>query len=100
MDKARKNELKKQVRLAERQRWLDAMPVSVVQFEALLNGLDNCLDETPCNHDHSLTEKCCSELGFDPIPLVNWAKENGGYCDCELLANLEDPFEDAKMALI
>ena len=25
--------------------------------------------------------------------ILNWLSENGGYCDCEILANVEEIFE-------
>jgi len=27
--------------------------------------------------------------------ITKWLGENGGYCDCEVLANLEEKFDDS-----
>jgi hypothetical protein len=32
--------------------------------------------------------------GLDVARVVSWLRDHGGYCDCEVLANVEDEFSE------
>ena len=47
-------------------------------------------------YDHSLklTEQILSNLEVkDVLSVLAWLKEQGGYCDCEVMMNVEEKFE-------
>jgi hypothetical protein len=35
-----------------------------------------------------------AERGLDAAAVIPWLRESGGYCDCEVLANVEDEWAD------
>ncbi len=93
MDDERKRQLKRQARDNERKSFLDAMPITLSQARNLLETLGMKL--THCDHTHRLTREWCIGQSANVDAVVEWARNNGGYCDCEVLANLADPIEDA-----
>jgi hypothetical protein len=95
MDEERKRALKRQVRDHERSSFLSAMPLTLSQASGLIEALNARLEQTSCDHTHRLTREWCEKQGFDPDAVIPWARDHGGYCDCELAANLSDPIEDA-----
>ena len=65
---------------------------------ALMDHLDIMLPQAGCDHTHGLTGAWCAENGMDTEAILEWARENRGYCDCEVLANTEDVIEEAGKA--
>jgi hypothetical protein len=61
-------------------------------FEEIIKKLLDYLDVNmeSCNHDYALTKKFCLENNINFEDIVDWLNERGGYCDCEILANVED----------
>jgi hypothetical protein len=95
MDEERKRALKKQVRDQERQTFMNAMPISLLQAHALIEALDARLANEPCDHTLRLTIEWCKQQGLNPEQVADWTRDHGGYCDCEVAANLAEPVEDA-----
>ena len=61
----------------------------------LFGHLDSELGNHPCDHTLRLTTAWLVANGHEPERVVPWLRENGGYCDCEVLANVEDKLEEA-----
>lgn len=61
-------------------------------FLPLFDFLDNELEQTECAGDLSLLEKYCVKGNLDFVSLKEWFKKYGGFCDCEILANVEEQF--------
>jgi hypothetical protein len=57
-------------------------------IKKLLDYLDVNMES--CNHDYALTKKFCLENNINLEDIVDWLNERGGYCDCEILANVEE----------
>lgn len=71
----------------------NSLPLSRDVFERLFNYLDEAL-EGGCNDTLSLTEVFLHNEGVRDIDKVLlWLNDNGGYCDCEVLANVEELFD-------
>ena len=98
MDKQQKKALKQAARLMERRSLRDALPIPIENLVALLDHLDVRLPQAGCDHSHRLTQAWCATNGIDSDAIIEWARENGGYCDCEILANTEDIIEEAGKA--
>jgi Protein of unknown function (DUF2695) len=92
-DDLRKRELKRLFKEQELRRFRDAMPLSLATANALLDFIDEKLPEIGCDHSHKQTAEFCQMNGLNVGVVVSWAVENGGGCDCEVLANLEDDLE-------
>jgi hypothetical protein len=64
------------------------------KFIRLFELLDDELHERGCNHSLKLTEQILSNLDVkDVLSVLAWLEERGGYCDCEVMMNVEQKFE-------
>lgn len=66
----------------------NSMPLTVEQLDQLLNYLDNKLP--PCDHTTQHSRVFLEKSSLDPEVVFPWLGKQGGYCDCEVLFNLED----------
>lgn len=60
-------------------------------IKGLLDYLDASLESRSCKEDLSLTTdylRIHAPQIYEHI--LTWIKQNGGYCDCEVLANIDD----------
>lgn len=87
----RKDELKKAWRERGRQKLIASIPMSHQDLRDLFDHLDS---ESPAKCDHSLrvTTAFLQQRGLDVERVIPWLREHGGYCDCEVLANVENEF--------
>lgn len=92
-NEARKKELKQQVRNAERQRLIDSLPVDIETLKDLLTDLNENKDQR-CDHTLTKTTGFLNTRGIDPKSMIPWLQGHGGYCDCEVLANVDDVVGD------
>ena len=70
-------------------------PLAETQTKALFDWLDVELPRQGCDHTLRLTQQWLSEHGHRSEPVVEWLNANGGFCDCEVLANAEQAWLDA-----
>lgn len=76
--------------IAQRQRTeaVASMPISQDQLAQLFDYLDGALS-AGCDHSLKLTRQFLKTNGLPEATIVPWLGEYGGYCDCEVLANVE-----------
>ena len=64
------------------------------KFIRLFELLDAELNACGCDHDLKLTKQILSNLDIkDVLSVLAWLEEQGGYCDCEVMMNVEQKFE-------
>lgn len=61
-------------------------------FRELFDCLDERLAEEGCHDGLRMTEAFLDSHDCDTEAVLEWLKENGGGCDCEVLANAEEKF--------
>ena len=62
-------------------------------FQELFDYLDESLGDG-CDHRLTMTTEFLKDKGIENINQVaEWLNNNGGYCDCEVLMNVEEKFE-------
>jgi hypothetical protein len=88
----RKEELKKAWREQERQKLAASIPMPPQDLRALFDHLDQ-VSGPECDHTLRMTTEFLQERGLDVERVLPWLREHGGYCDCEVLANVEDRLE-------
>ena len=76
------------IRAAERTGELASMPMTLQQLSKLLDYLDANLKS--CDQTTKLTSIFLQVERLDESCVLPWLAEHGGYCDCEVLCNLED----------
>jgi len=71
---------------------LARMPLSKEDLAALFDHLDAALADG-CDHTPRLTCEFLRARQLPQAPILEWLASYGGYCDCEVLANVEDAWE-------
>lgn len=95
MDKQQKKAALKHWKHAERADQIAGMPLSPEKLHKLLEFLDANLKA--CDHTTKLTTIFLHSEQLEKNNVLSWLGERGGYCDCEVLANLAD-IDDSSQA--
>jgi Protein of unknown function (DUF2695) len=88
MDKQRRKALLERWKDTERAELLLTMPIKSEQLHQLLDYLDTNLKS--CDHTTKLTAIFLQAENLEEDKVLPWLADHGDYCDCEVLANLED----------
>ncbi|HEX5277216.1 MAG TPA: DUF2695 domain-containing protein [Fluviicoccus sp.] len=88
-DKDRKKEWK----LAQKQQARAAFPMSDAMLESLFDSVDARIKDSGCDHTLRFTEAWLTEHHQSVTSVLGWLNEHGAYCDCEVLANAVDHWE-------
>lgn len=87
----REEELKKAWKQREQERLVASIPMPHRDLRALFDHLDR--DGAPeCDHTLRETVEFLQKRGLDVERIVLWLREHGGYCDCEVIYNVEEKF--------
>ena len=93
-DKVRRKQIKDELRSKAKEAFKRSLPISEDKFKALFNYLNITLETEQCSDDHTLTIWFLDLVGIEHTEAVLvWLIDNGGFCDCEVLANVEELFE-------
>jgi Protein of unknown function (DUF2695) len=65
------------------------MPIGPEELERLFDYLEAQDADARCDRSLTLTMAWASENGIEQGPLASALREFGGYCDCEVLANID-----------
>ena len=95
MDKNRKKKVGKRCREEQRATARAVFPIAAPELRALFDMLDFELPQQGCDHTRRLSQRWLSEHGHDVMSVFEWCDSHGGYCDCEILANVEEHVDDA-----
>lgn len=89
----RRKQIAKDLKVKARLEFESNLPTSRENFKALFDYLDERLTEKKCDHSLNFSINFLQSLNLENVEvIVEWLKENGGYCDCEALANVEEKF--------
>ena len=88
MHKKSRKTMVRQMQQDDRVKVLAAMPLSLETLRALLDHLDASLQS--CDHTAALTTEFLNAERLETDKVLEWLGRYGGYCDCEVLANLDD----------
>src|SRR5436190_22490315 len=94
----------KQIRKDELHKWRAAQraaarakfPLPDEQMQAMFDMLDSALPKHGCDHSLRLVREWAMHQRIEFDKLETWCLENGGCCDCEVLATCEQHWRDAK----
>ena len=94
MDKAKRKEIRNQLAEKELVEFKRGLPIDENTFPELFDYLDSQLGKKGCDHTTILTRTFLDKKGiFNTAQVIKWLADNGGFCDCEVLANIEDLFD-------
>ena len=89
-EKQKRKALLAQVKQAEQAKQEDGLPLSKSEIKALFDYVNVRLEADDCDHTLRHTLAFLSERHLPARPVVVWLQEYGGFCDCEVIANVEE----------
>jgi len=95
-EKIRHQQLKKEFKKKEEETFVSSLPMEIANFFQLFDMLDEKMEHEECDHTLKFTEQYLNKHELSLQRVIPWLNENGGYCDCEVLANIEEKFDDFK----
>lgn len=90
IDRDRKKEWKRQQRLAAR----EAFPIADPLLKSLFDSVDERVEEEGCDHSLRFTTEWLTTNAQPVEEVLAWLSEHGGYCDCEVVANAAEHWEE------
>jgi hypothetical protein len=92
-EKENRKEILRSLREKEKVDFIKSLPMDKETFNELFDYLDERLGEG-CDHTINMTLDFLKDKEVKNIDqVVEWLNDKGGYCDCEVLANVEEMFE-------
>ena len=92
----RRKQIVRDITLKAQQNFENSLPTSRENFKGLFDYLDEQLSDNPCDDTLKFSITFLQSLKLDNIEeIIKCLAENGGYCDCEVLANVEEKFDDS-----
>ena len=90
MPVVRKREIENLEQLSgeELQRFLDTLPARQHSISEMLDYIEDELYDSSCNDTLQYAMKYMMENRMDFPKLTSWLNENGGYCDCKVMAEI------------
>ena len=95
-EKQRRKELLHEVKRKEMAAAFAALPIPNSEFQTLFDRLDAKLPTDGCDHSRSLTIAHIRERFLPEHAVLQWFDNNGGVCDCEVLATSTQAWEACK----
>ena len=72
----------------ELQTFIDSLPAKQDTISELLDFIEDELYEIECNHSLQYAMRYMMENKLDFGKLTSWLNNNGGYCDCKVMAEI------------
>ena len=93
-EKQKRKEARKVLAQKELDNFRASLPMEEKCFVALFYFLDKALQERPCDHTLRHTTLFLTKNKVSDIEkVITWLTSHGGYCDCEVLCNVEEQFD-------
>jgi len=95
MNEGERKALLKAWRMEQQAKVRAAFPLPAHELIALFARLAEELAGVGCDNTRSLTRAWLESRGHDVDPTFAWLDEHGGFCDCEVAANVPQHVEEA-----
>lgn len=93
-EKERRKQIMDDISRKQKEAFEQSLPMTREQFAMLFDYLDEALTAKDCDHTNRHTRLFLQQNGIDNYEdIFDWLSEYGGYCDCEILTNVEGHFE-------
>lgn len=94
MNKVEKCKALAEYKSRQKEAFRASLPMSEELFRELFDHLDEQLGEQDCQDDLRLTEAFLTDHSCDVDVVLEWLEDHGGSCDCKVLANIEEQFDN------
>lgn len=68
--------------------FIDTLPAGQQTISDMLDFIEDELYDSECNHSLQYAMRFMMENRLDFPRLTSWLNENGGYCDCKVMAEI------------
>jgi Protein of unknown function (DUF2695) len=93
-EKERRKQIINDLKNKADQEFEGSLPMNRDNFKRLFDYLDTQLTDKSCDDTNILTKTFLLQSNIEKVDeVLEWLTEQGGYCDCEILANVEEQFE-------
>ena len=92
-EKRRRAEIVEALVAEDTKKAIEEMPISLNDLGALFDHLDEVFGNEGCDHTLKITTAFLENKKLNKEKIIPWLGEFGGYCDCEVLANVEESWE-------
>ncbi|HMO80616.1 MAG TPA: DUF2695 domain-containing protein [Pyrinomonadaceae bacterium] len=72
----------------------EAFPLPHQLLASLFDFVDKSVGKEGCDHTRRFTESWLEDNRLSPEPVLKWLGSNAGYCDCEVISNAMDAWEE------
>ncbi len=93
-EKEKRKKIKRLIKQKERDKILDSLSISLEMLQNCFDFLDFKLAENDCDDTQKITLQFTEQNNLPKDDFIEWLRNNGGYCDCEVLANVESEIND------
>jgi hypothetical protein len=97
-EKEHRKHIRDQLKQQERDSFVQSLPVNQEVFKQLFDYLDAELQLHACDHTDTLTRYFLDKTCANADEVIEWLNEHGGFCDCEIVWNVEQVFQDMNSA--
>jgi hypothetical protein len=91
-EKAKRHAIKQALRQTEQERFRSTLPLAPELLRALFDFIDRQLGEAGCDNTLKYAMLFVSQRELESGRAIAWLESLGGFCDCEVLANVEERF--------
>ena len=93
-EKERRRQIQLELAKKEKETFLNNLPYSEEFLTELFDFLDEQVETTGCQHNYNLTVKFLKSHNMTfTDSAIKWFQEYEGFCDCEILYNIEEKLE-------
>ena len=72
--------------------FIDSLPAGPDTIGGLLDFVEDELSVSECNHSLQFAMRFMMENRLDFPRITSWLNDNGGYCDCKVMAEIAPPW--------
>lgn len=72
----------------------NAFPLSDDQLASLFQFVETSVDNNGCDHTRRFSETWFVSNNIPRDPVIAWLEANGGFCDCEVIFNAMEAWEE------
>ena len=94
MNKEKKKKLLAEYKQQQKKEFEASLPIPRETFLDLFNSLDQELESLTCPADFTLTRSFLKGRDLKVEVILGFLEANGAYCDCEVLFNVAERFEE------
>jgi hypothetical protein len=91
-EKAKRQAIKQALRQAEHERFRATLPVAPELLRALFDFIDQRLADGECDNTLKYSMLFIAQRELESGRVIAWLESLGGFCDCEVLASVEERF--------